>query len=135
MIISVTVVNMLPTLDKWLPYPNDDSVEVDEGQSIEFACIYDASTNPNITMATWKFNKDTLQNKSNRYTMITEYGTDPVNTNHVSSRLILSTVVPDNAGNYTCQCIYNRDIIYSEGEVRLRAETFHLKVKPRNNPG
>ena len=45
MIISVTVVNVRPTLDKWLP---NSSVEIGEGPSTKFICTYNASTNPNV---------------------------------------------------------------------------------------
>ena len=124
---------MLPTLYKWLPY--NDSVEVDEGHATEFKCIYDASTNPNITMATWNFEEDYLEHNSSHYTMITEYGTDPANADRILSRLILSNVALDNAGTYTCQCIYNRDIIYSKETFCSGAESFRVKVRPREKSG
>ena len=132
---SVTVVNMLPTLDKWLPYPNNDSIEVDEGHSIEFTCIYNASTNRNVTMATWNFKEDYLKHNSSRHTMTTEYGTDPANAKRILSRLILSNVVPDDAGTYTCQCVYNSDIIYNKETFCSGTESFHVKVKPKVKSG
>ena len=126
---------MLPTLDKWLPYPNNESIEVDEGQSIELRCMYSASTNPNVTMATWKYNEDFLQHNSAHYTMITEYGTDPANANGIMSRLILLNVAPDDAGTYTCQCVYNSDIIYNKEMFCSGTERFHVKVKPKVKSG
>ena len=127
MIISVTVVNVRPTLDKWLP---NSSVEIDEGYSTEFNCTYNASTNPNVTITIWKFEEDFLQHNSSHFTIINKYGYDPINPNHVLSRLILSNVVPDNAGTYTCQCVYNRDIIYSKETFSSGAKNFYLKVNP-----
>ena len=129
---SVTVVNVLPTLDKWFP---NSSVEIDEGQSTKFICTYNASTNPNVTITTWKFEEDFLQHNSSHYIIITEYGYDPINPNHVLSRLILSNVVSDNAGIYTCQCVYNRDIIYSKGIFYSGTESFNVKVKPKVESG
>ena len=132
---SVTVVNMLPALDKWLPYPNNNSIEVDEGHSIEFTCIYNASTNPNVTMATWNFEEDYLKHNSSHHTMTTEYGTDPANAKRILSRLILLNVVPDDTGTYTCQCVYNSDIIYNKEMFCSATESFHVKVKPKVKSG
>ena len=120
---------MLPILDKWRPNPSN-SVEIDEGHSTELICIYNASTNSNVTNTTWKFEEDFLQHSSSHYIMSTEYGYDPINPNHVLSRLMLSNVVLDNAGTYTCQCLYNSDKLYTKGTFYSRAETFHLKVIP-----
>ena len=49
--------------------------------------------------------------------MITEYGTDPINANHVSSKLVISNVTADNTGTYTCQCSYNNFINYNRDIV------------------
>ena len=117
---------MLPTLDKWVP---SSSVEVLEGHSTEFTCIYNASTNPNITITTWKFEEEYLQHNSAHYTMTTKYGTDPANANHVLSKIQLSNVALDNAGTYSCQCVYNRSTIYSKHTFDSETKSFHLKVK------
>ena len=131
---SLTVVNVFPTLDKWLPSPNN-SVEIDEGQSTEFMCVYNASTDPIITMTTWKFEEDYLEHNTSHHIMTTEYGTDPANANRVLSKFILSNVGLGNAGTYTCRCVYNRNIIYSKEPVYSGAESFHVKVKPRAKSG
>ena len=125
MIISVTVVNVHPTLDKWVP---NSTVEVDEGHSTEFTCIYNASTNPNIRIASWKL-EDFLQHNSDHYTMITMNGTDPINANRILSKLKISNVASDNAGTYTCQCVYNASTIYDEKTFYSETASFHLKVK------
>ena len=60
--------------------------------------------------------------------MTTKYGTNPANANCVvASKLILLNVTSADDGTYTCQCVYNRDIIYNEGEFYSRAKAFHLK--------
>ena len=120
---------MIPTLDKWLPSPNT-SVEIDEGYFTEFTCIYNASTNPNITIAIWKFNGRILDDNSSHYEMITKYGTDPANTYHILSVLNLLSIATENAGNYTCQCIYNTSTLYSKEQFYSEAKSFHLKIKP-----
>ena len=125
----VTVVNVYPTIDKWLP-SSSKSVEIYEGDSTEFTCIYNASTDPNITIITWKFEENYLQHNSSHYTMITDYGTDPANANQVLSKLQLSNVVPDNTGTYSCQCLYNGSMIYGNRKFYSRAENFHLEVIP-----
>ena len=115
---------MWPTLDKWEPnYTNN--IEIYEGESTEFTCIYNASTNPNITITSWKFKEYYLHHNSSHYTMTTTHG----NANYVISRLNLSDVSPEHAGTYSCQCVYNRDKIYGKGEFHSRAKSFHLKVK------
>ena len=61
-----------------------------------------------------------LQHNTVHYTMpmFTEYGTDPINANHVSSRLVFSNVTADNTGTYTYpQCDYNQNIISNNQEV------------------
>ena len=67
--------------------------------------------------------------------MVTEYGTDPINPNHVLSRLILSNVVSDNGGIYTCQYVYNSNIIYSKEIFYSGTEIFNVKVKARVKSG
>ena len=114
---------MRPTLDM----PSYSSVI--EGHSTEFTCIYNASTNLNLTITTWKFEEDYLQYNSTHYTMTTEFGTDPANVNRILSKLILSNVVADNAGTYTCQCVYNREMMYSKGTVYSETKIFYLEVK------
>ena len=123
---SVAVVNVRPTLDKWMP---SSSIEVDEGHSTEFICIYNASTNPNITITTWKFEEEFLQHNSDHYTMTTESGTDPINANQILSKLQISNVASDDAGTYICQCVYNKSTIYGEETFYSGAGSFHLKVK------
>ena len=99
---SVTVVNVRPTLDKWVP---GSSIEIDEGHSTEFTCKYNAITNTNITITNWKFEDDYLQHNSDHYTMTTEYGTDPINANRIVSKPQISNVAFDDAGTYICQCV------------------------------
>ena len=125
-IIYITVANVYPTLDT---NPNNQCVEVKEGQSIQFTCIYNASTDRNVTITTWKFNEELLEHDSSHYTIITHYGSDPVNFNRVLSRITLSNVIPDNAGTYTCQCAYNPKI-FNDKDVVSEAANFCLKVKP-----
>ena len=48
---------MEPVIDTWDPKLNEKCIELDEGQSTIFTCIYNASTNPNVTIPTWKFNE------------------------------------------------------------------------------
>ena len=107
-------------------------MEIDEGQSTRLTCIYNASTSPNVTITTWKF-EDFLQHNSSHYTLITKY--DPFNPNHVLSTLILSNVVSDNAGTYTCQCVYNSDIIYSKEIFYSGTKSFNVTVKPKVESG
>ena len=76
--------------------PSRKCVELYEGQSTKFTCIYIASTNSSVTITTWTYNDETLQHNISHYTMLTEYGTDPINVNHVSSRLVFSNVTADN---------------------------------------
>ena len=104
-------------------------VELTEGQSTEFTCIYNASTDPNVTIATWEFNEELLEHDSSHYTMTTQYGSDPVNVNHVLSRITLTNVKHDNAGTYTCQCVYNPKVIVDDQAVVSEAASFCLKVK------
>ena len=128
------VVYVYPTLVEQLPSNlNSKCIEVNEGQSTEFGCKYLASTNPNITITTWKFNEVPLQNNSSHYTMLTDYGTDPINANSVLSRLLLSNVVAENAGTYTCQCGYNSHVIYNKGIVSDTGK-FCLKVNTTSSP-
>ena len=61
--------------------------------------------------------------------MTTQYGSDPVNVNHVMSRITFSNVKPDNEGTYTCQCSYNSEIIVNDKDVVSEAADFSLKVK------
>ena len=126
LITFITVLNVQPTLHKWVPDPSSKCVELHEGQSTEFICIYTASTNPNITVTTWKYNGEPLQHNSSHYTMITIYGTDPINANHVSSRLVFSNVTTDNNGTYTCQCGYK--IINHNQDIVFNTTIFCLKV-------
>ena len=65
--------------------------------------------------------------------MITDYGTDPINANSVLSRLILSNVVAENAGTYTCQCGYHSHVIYNKGIVSDTGN-FCLKVNATSSP-
>ena len=132
-IICITVVNVYPALDKWIPGPNNQCIELTEGQSTEFTCIYTASTNPYVTNTTWKFNGELLKHNSSHYTMITQYGNGPINLNRVLSRITLSNVVPDNAGTYACQCGYNSSVINEKENVVSEAANFCLRVKPDHN--
>ena len=110
-------------------------MEVDEGQSVEFTCVYNASTNPNVTITTWKFDADFLKHNSSHYTLTTRYGNDPINVNHVLSKLLLSDVIPDNAGTYVCQCSYSQIIYNKNNHVTSGANSFCLNVKPHVKPG
>ena len=133
MVISNTVVNVYPTLDKWLPTPNNKCIELDEGHSTELTCTYTASTDPNITIPTWKFNEELIRHDSNHYTITTYYGNDPININHVFSKLTLSKATHDNTGTYTCQCAYNRMSIDSDNphkNIVSNPVSFCIKVKP-----
>ena len=122
------VVNIRPTLDKTLPVAYNQCVELNEGQSTEFTCIYNASTNPDVTITTWKFNNRLLKHNSSHYTMTTEYDSDHSNLNRVLSRLRLLNVIPDNTGTFTCQCAFISNVI--DEEVVSEAASFCLKVKP-----
>ena len=125
----ITVLNVQPTLHKWLTDPSSKCVELHEAQSTEFTCIYIASTNPNVTITTWKYNDKPLRRNSSHYTMITIYGTDPINAHHVSSRLIFSNVTVDNTGTYTCQCGYNQNVIINhDQDIVSNTTSFCLKV-------
>ena len=64
--------------------------------------------------------------------MTTQYGSDPVNFNCVLSRIVLSNVAHDNAGTYTCQCVYNPKVIIDDKDVVSEAASICLKV---NKPG
>ena len=88
----IVVVNPWPTLVSQLP---SQYVELNEGEAINLTCIYHASTNPNVTITTWKFNEEILDHNSSHYTVITNYGgsDDPLYHNRVSSRLIISDVI------------------------------------------
>ena len=124
---------MYPTLVEQLPpNANNTCIELYEGHSTEFGCKYTASTDPNVTITTWKFNEVPLQHNSSHYTIITDYGTDPINANSVLSRLKLSNAVAENAGTYTCQCGYNSDV-YNKGIVSNTAY-FCLKVNATSSP-
>ena len=81
------------------------------------------STNSSVTITTWTCNGETLQHNTSHYTMLTEYGTDPINTNHVSSRLVFSNVIANNTGTYTCQCGYNRNIISNNQDIAIVSNT------------
>ena len=120
---------MYPTLDKHIPSANNKCVELTEGQSTEFTCIYNASTDPNITITTWEFNEVLLEHNSSHYTMTTQYGNDPANINRVLSRIVLSNVKHDNAGTYICQCAYNPKVIVDDKDVVSEAASVCLKVK------
>ena len=124
------MVNVRPTLDQSLSSPNNRCVELIEGQSTEFTCIYNASTNPNIAITTWRFNGELLEQNSSHYTMITKPGYDPINLNRVLSRLILSNLVSDNSGTYSCQCAYNSTAIAGHNHVVSKANNYCLKVNP-----
>ena len=121
----LTVINPYPTLDRT---SSNRSVELTEGQFFELKCIYNASINPSVTIPTWKFNDELLEQNSSHYTMITDFGSDPTNPNRVVSKLILSKVIPDNTGTYTCQCAYNSEVVNHEG-VTSQASSFYIKVK------
>ena len=123
------MVNARPTLDKW---SKNQCVELSKGHSTEFFCIYNASTDPNITITTWRFNEELLEQNSSHYTMITRYGgSDPLHRNQVFSTLIISNVIPALNGTYTCQCEYNSTaLINQKDNVVSRAASFCLKVIP-----
>ena len=122
------MVNVRPTLEKW---SNDHCIELNEGQSTEFTCIYHASTNPNITITTWRFNEELLEQNLSHHTVVTKYGIDPIHRKSVLSRLVLSNVIPNNNGTYTCQCVYNSTVIASHKDnVVSRAASFCLEVNP-----
>ena len=119
----IAVVNVHPTLDKTFPIANDQCIELSEGQSTEFTCIYNASTNPSVTITTWRFNGKLLEHNSSHYTIITQYN----NSNRVLSRLTLLSVSHDNTGTYTCQCAFNSSVV--DKEVVSEAANFCLNVK------
>ena len=122
---------MYPALDKRIPSLSNHCVELSEGQSTEFTCVYNASTNQSVTITTWKFNEELLKHNSSHCTMITQYGNDPVNFNRVLSRITLLNVKPNNTGTYTCQCVYNSKVIVNDEEgIVSEAANFCLKVKP-----
>ena len=115
---------MYPVIDTWDPI--DKYIELDEGQSTTFTCIYTASTNSSVTITTWKFYENFLSNSSH-YTITTRYD-DPLNINHVKSILRLSDVVNGNTGSYTCQCGYNPSVINVNSNINSNTVTFSLKV-------
>ena len=66
------------------------------------------STISSVIITTWTCNGETLQHNTSYYTMLTEYGTDPINANHISSRLVFSHVTADNTRTYSYdQCGYD----------------------------
>ena len=65
------------------------------------------STISSVTIATWTYNGETLQHNTSHYTVLTDYGTDPINANHVSSGLVFSNVTADNTRTYSYQCGYD----------------------------
>ena len=71
-----------------------------------------------------------LEHNSNHYTITTQYANDPVNVNRVLSRIVLSNVKHDNAGTYTCQCVYNPKVIVDDKDVVSESASFCLEVKP-----
>ena len=129
---SFTAVNPYPTLYKTYPNASSHCIELNEGQSTEFTCIYHASADPNVTITTWKFNEELLeQNNSSHYTVVTKYGIDPLHRNSVLSRLILSNLKPDNAGIYTCQCVYSSNVyVNGKDNIGSEAASFCVKVDP-----
>jgi len=128
MFFYVTVVYIYPTIDRWYPN-NDKGIEHDEGQSTEFTCVYNASTDPSVTITSWIFNENRLTHNTSHYSITTQYGADPANINHVKSTLKLSKVVPDDSGTYVCQLAYNSQIIYDKKEVSS-STSFCLRVNP-----
>ena len=64
--------------------------------------------------------------------MITEYGTDLINANHVSSKLVISNVTADNIGTYTCQCGY--DLINYNRDIVSNTTSFCLTVNATGPP-
>ena len=125
------MVNVRPTLDQSLSSLNKRCVERNEGQSAELTCIYNASTNLNITITTWRFNGELLKENLSHYTIITKPGGDPRNLNRVLSRLILSNLTSDNGGTYTCQCVYNSTAIAGHKDNMFsKANSYCLKVNP-----
>ena len=115
---------MYPVIDTWDPI--DKYIELDEGQSTTFTCIYTASTNSSVTITTWKFYEMSLQINSSHYTDITKY-----DSSLVISILKLSNVTTNDTGNYTCQCGYNPSVINVNSDVNKinsNTVTFSLKV-------
>ena len=132
-ITSIVVLYVHPVLHKWHP-PSSKCVELYEGQSTDFTCIYTASPNSSVTITTWTYNDETLPHNTSHYTMLTEYGTDPINANHVSSSLVFSNVIANNTGTYSCQCGYNQNIISNNQEIVSNTTSFCLKVNATSPP-
>ena len=88
--VLIVVVYVYPTLVEQLPSnAKNKCIEHYEGKSTEFGCKYRASTDPNVTITTWKFKEIPLHHNSSHHTIITDYGTDPININSVLSGLII----------------------------------------------
>ena len=107
-------------------FPDSACENLTTSHSTKFSCTYNASSDPNITIAMWSVNGTLLTHNTSHYTMITEYGIDEHD--QVRSTLTISNVNHDIGGTYTCWCEYNKSLIYGNEMYRSSSAGTCLRV-------
>ena len=106
--------------------PGKECRDVAMGNSVQFSCTYNASSDPNITITRWSFDNKLLSKNTSHYKLITEYGFDQLD--QVRSTLIISNAINDIGGTYTCWCEYNQSLIYENKLFRSSYASVCLRI-------
>jgi len=113
----------IPTI---IRIPGKECRDLTTGHSTQFTCVYNASSNPNVTITLWRLNDKLLTHNTSHYTLITEYGVDDLD--KVRSTLIISNAGSAISGTYTCWCEYNQSMIYENELFRSSSASVCLRV-------
>jgi len=113
----------IPTI---IGIPGKECRDLTAGHSTQFTCVYNASSNPNVTITFWRLNDKLLIQNTSHYTLITEYGIDDLD--KVRSTLIISNAVSGIDGTYTCWCEYNQSMMYGNKLYRSSSASVCLRV-------
>ena len=87
------------------------------GSKAVFTCDFEAATDNEISQIHWLFNGKDLAGcsrfKDSINCTVTQQSTNK--TNYISSNLTIYSVKADNAGQYTCYCSYNTNLLNVDG--------------------
>ena len=93
------------------------------GSKAVFTCDFEATTDNKIAQIHWLFNGSDLAGCSRFQESInctvTQQSTDK---NHISSTLTIYSVQADNAGQYTCYCSYDTNLLNVDGVQVIESE-------------
>ena len=111
-----------------LDSPNEGSKNLTTGHSTTFTCIYNASSDPYMTVTMWSLNGTLLTHNTSHFTMITVFNFDYLHPDKVRSTLTISNVNHGISGTYTCWCEYNKSLIYENEMFRSNTASVNLTV-------